>query len=513
MSGHGLKVQCLASTGVEGWDGRGDERKEEEKRDEKELDDLGEGGEEEHASMSLRSSTQKAAEPSAQDPMEDDDPESASSSSESDDETSHSGASSDSQDVEEEEQHVSCMQDTQLSPDGTCFFTSDYSRTFNVYPVDPTTSPDESIRPLKPYASFQSPNPIWAFAANPLFNFQDANTTHVLISRRDSYITLHNALWDISQTSPTSDTSTTPINISTPLSFYKNINPLTEAVTAPLSLTYSHTGTHFFAGLRNSIATFDLSHTTAPIHSIATIPSLRNKRKGGGRGFKGCISALSLSPPASLHNDGLLAAGSRTRYIGIYDATGGTEMTSFALPGTLTGQRKIRNENLAHVMGDGVTSLKWSPCGKYLYVAERCSDVLLIYDVRNFSLSLGYCVGRRAQTKQKLGFDVWNAGASPYDVEAIAHEVWAGGMDGCVRVWRDPYVKEGAVEADEVVRVGGDEMPVVGTLVHASGGLAVVASGRMDIGDGDGLGKGKSRGGGVRPRFREWGRLDILGLG
>lgn len=408
--------------------------------------------------------------------------------------------------------HTSCIQEAQLSPDGTCIFTSDYNRTFSVYPISTNILGEISTCALRPYAQFSSPNPIWAFVANPLFNVSDANSTHVLVSRRDSYITLHNALWGVSHTNKADgcDDNTSPVDIAKPVNFYKLINHLTEAIDAPISLTYSHMGTHFFAGKQNAIAMFDLEYTSDPIQTIPTIPSKRNKLKGGGRGFKGWISALSLSPPTTLSGDGMLAAGARTRYVGIYDATSGEEVTSFSLPGTVDGKR-LRNENLRHVMGDGVSYLKWSPCAKYLYVAERNSDVVLIYDVRNFSLSLGYCAGRKALTKQKLGIDVWNAGASPYDIEGISHEVWAGGTDGLVRVWRDPYRREGAVEPDEVVQVGDGDSPVVSTLVHASGSLAVAACGKMKVGKDTLSGKFR-RGGGLRPRYREWGSLDILRL-
>lgn len=534
MADDGLTVRCFASTTVEDWqeqEHEHDDQREEESgemecsdRDEKEQDNLSELGQGQDASIPVRSSAKQAEILPVQEPMEGLDLESAAasspdSSSDSGDESSSSEANSDSQRGPPETQHASCVQEAQLSPDGSCVFTSDYDRVFNVYPIDSTAPPTESPRSLSPYASWQSANPIWAFAANPFFDFQDANTTHVLISRRDSYITLHNALWDISQTY--SDAPKTPINISTPLSFYKNINPLTEAVNAPLSLAYSHSGTHFFAGLQNSIATFDLSHTSSPIHNMPTIPSLRNKLKGGGRGFKGHISALALSPASPTHNDGLLAAGSRTRHIGIYDSTSGSEITSFALAHSQTP-----DEPLAQATGSGVTSLKWSPCGTYLYVAERCSSALLIYDARRFSLVLGYCAGRKADSKQKLGFDVVGAGLGPSGVgagvDAASHVVWAGGSDGCVRLWSDPYLKQGPVEADHVVRVsggggaGGEELPVVSTLVHPKGSLAVTASGKMRVGDGDGDGecarKGRRAGGGIMPRFREWGRLDILSL-
>ncbi|KAF1364784.1 guanyl nucleotide binding protein, partial [Lizonia empirigonia] len=403
------------------------------------------------------------------------------------------------------------IQEAQLSPDGTCIFTSDYNRAFSVYPIGTDILDSPNTRPLKPYAQFKSSDPIWAFAANPLFNLQDSSSTHVLVSRRDRYITLHNALWDMSNPDTGSELQTSLVNIHTPLASYKLINHLNEAVTAPLSLAYSASGTHFFAGGQNSIAIFNLTNTDDPIHTIPTIPSKRNKLKGGGRGFKGYVSALSVSPPTLTSSEGLLAAGSRTRYVGIYDCISGSELTHFSLPGTVDG-KKLRNENLAHVMGDGVSSLQWSPCGRYLYVAERQSDVLLIYDVRNFSLALGYCAGRKALTKQKLGFDIWNAGASPYDIESIAHEVWAGGTDGKVRVWKDPYMKEGAVKADEVVDISdGDTMPVVSTLVHSSGSLAVTARGTLDTSD-HGYEGGTRRGGGIRPRFIERGCLDILGL-
>jgi hypothetical protein len=50
-------------------------------------------------------------------------------------------------------------------------------------------------------------------------------------------------------------------------------------------------------------------------------------------------------------------------------------------------------------------------------------------------------------------------------------------------VWRDPYVKEGAIEADEIFQVGNGDAPVVGTMVHANGGMAATACGRIEIGD------------------------------
>ncbi|KAH7397107.1 hypothetical protein BKA66DRAFT_453674 [Pyrenochaeta sp. MPI-SDFR-AT-0127] len=513
MSSQGLNVRWLASTRVSEHTGQelgqNDQNEEEVQAGSDEIEKDSIGLKDCEKSPRLDDEAAEKGYHNEIDPTTPPSPSSASDTEYSSDETSSTEST-----PHRELQGTSCIQEAQLSQDGTCIFTSDYSRTFSVYPIGTNILSNASTSAIKPYAQFTSPNPIWAFAANPLFNLQDAASTHVLVSRRDSYITLHNALWDITRNYDSQDAQTLssgPVDIAKPLASYKLIDHLTEAVTAPISLAYAHDGAHFFAGKQNGIATFDLEHTNDPIHTITTIPSKRNKLKGGGRGFKGWISALSLSLPSTTSTGGLLAAGSRTRYIGIYDSTSGGDVTHFSLPGTIDG-KKARNENLRHIMGDGVSHLKWSFCGKYLYVAERHSDVLLIYDVRNFSLSLGYCVGRKAETKQKLGFDIWNAGPSPYDIEAMAHEVWAGGSDGHVRIWKDPYRKEGPVLPDEVVQIQYGKLPVVSTLVHSSGCLAVAACGVVDVGD-EKYTQGRRRGGGVRPRYREYGSLDILGLG
>ncbi|USP74165.1 Guanine nucleotide-binding protein negative regulator 1 [Curvularia clavata] len=496
MSGAGIQVRCLASTRIPTRDGQ-----------EKEREDGGDGEDSRglERSDNDEANNQDLKEPGKREVEDDGASGSPSLSSLS------SSTSSASPDSLQHLRHTSCVQEAQLSPDGTCIFISDYDRTFSVYPISHDLVSQPSTQSLTPYASFHSANPIWAFAVNPLFNLQDATTTTVVVSRRDSYITLHNALWDFSRDYTSTSPPTGPVNISTPLASYKLIDALTEAVIAPHSLAYTHSGTHFFCGTRDKIVLFDMQETNQPIQTMRTIPARRNKLKGGGRGFKGCVSALSLSPPSASSRDGLLAAGSWTRHVGIYDALSGAEVTSFALPGSL----KPQAQHLQHVVGDGVSSLRWSPCGNYLYVAERRSDALLIYDVRSYSLALAHCIGRAALTKQKLGFDIWNAGASPYDIEAVSHEVWAGGTDGKIRVWRDPCWREGAVEPDEIVTVAGTDEPVVASLIHPTGSLAVAACGAVKMSE---LGeqkeqRGVQRGGETRPKIWEWGSVDILGLG
>ncbi|KAL1607715.1 hypothetical protein SLS60_002651 [Paraconiothyrium brasiliense] len=425
------------------------------------------------------------------------------------DSTAQKEAGDEEQNSSEVKQHeddtVSCITDAQLSPDGTCIFTTDLARKFSVYPFTSNIAAEQEQQKLVPYAQFPSSDPIWAFTVNPHFDVNDHNTSTVLVSRRDQYIGLHNALWNLSETQETGEQSfrTGPVDISTKIASYKLVDKLTEAVKAPLSLAWSPCGAYFYAGQKNEIAVFDLTYTEDPVSKIRTIPSTRNKLKGGGWGFKGDVSALA---PSTANAD-ILAAGTRTRYVGLYDVQSNQEITHLALPGKVNG-RRVMNDQLRIVIGEGVTQLKWSPDGTYLYVAERDSDAILIYDVRKFGLALAHCAGRKALTRQKMGFDVW-AQRDDYNTGA-SHEIWAGGTDGRVRVWRNPCLREGAVEADEVIDVGVD--PVSNALVHPYGHAAVVSRGRYEVG-GRQEGKGITRGGTTHPTYNEWGYLDILGLG
>lgn len=180
-----------------------------------------------------------------------------------------------------------------------------------------------------------------------------------------------------------------------------------------------------------------------------------------GTGMKGIVSALSVS------SEGMLAAGTFSRNVGIFADEGlGDCVTVFSLKDSNTSisSQAHADENTA---GTGITSLRWSPCGRYLYIAERQASSIQIYDIRVLGRRLGCLTGRRAKTNQRVGFDVvvryegapegmQTLGAqsneptssSRYDDEIQAtgrmegggqHNVWSGGTDGIVRVWENPH--------------------------------------------------------------------------
>lgn len=149
---------------------------------------------------------------------------------------------------------------------------------------------------------------------------------------------------------------------------------------------------------------------------MPTVPSKRSKVVGGIGGVKGIVSALGMS------SEGILAAGTFSRWVGLYDAYGrGGSLGAFELQGDRSSQEA----------GTGVTQVLWSADGRYLCVAERCSDGVSIWDVRGTGKKLAWMRGRKAETNQRMG------------VEVVGNELWAGGVDGRVRVWHGLGEKEG----------------------------------------------------------------------
>lgn len=144
-------------------------------------------------------------------------------------------------------------------------------------------------------------------------------------------------------------------------------------------------------------------------------------------GMKGIVSALAIN------KDGMLAAGTFSRWIGLYDTSGGGGASSiFPL-------NEIEKSNEGGVgQGTGITQLLWSPCSRYLCVVERNSDGVGVWDIRGSGQRLAWLRGRQALTPQRL------------EVEVMGEEVWAGGTDGKIRVWEGLGMREGIVEPDRV---------------------------------------------------------------
>ncbi|KAL4990146.1 WD40-repeat-containing domain protein [Aspergillus falconensis] len=331
------------------------------------------------------------------------------------------------------------------SPDGTTILTDSSDHHVRTYIVPPDLLEErQSPHRLSPYSVLPSGEPTYASAFYPFFSLQKPSSALFLSSVRDHPIRLASAL------------------ASTSLATYSLVNPMTEAFITPHCILYPPAlgGTHFLTGSDSLICLFDVSRpgNEGPIAWMPTIPSKRKQLVGGGVGMKGIVSALALSP----NEGGILAAGTFSRNIGLYDSNGtGQSLGSFSISKT---------EATRHIGGSGITQLLWSPCGRYLYIAERKSDGVMIYDIRVTGQLLGWLQGRNASTNQRMKIDLVPTG------EGDGHGIWAGGTDGVVRFWRDPIHSAGAQDPTWGWKLHDD--PLSSTVMHPMGNIMATTCGQ-----------------------------------
>ncbi|KAK2624547.1 hypothetical protein QTJ16_006497 [Diplocarpon rosae] len=348
------------------------------------------------------------------------------------------------------------------TPDGTTLLTSSADNTVRTFILPATLLSDPSPPTLAPYTHHTYPTPINCLTPYPFYTLSDPSTTLYLSTPSALPIRLLNSL------SPTTS----------PLSTYPLISPTTEAYSTPSSILWS-TQNHFLAGTDCLIALFDISRSgDGPVVRMPTIPSKRHKMKGGGVGMRGLVSALSQQPSPENADRGMLAAGTWTRWVGLYDmgGLGGTVAT------WCVGEAADKE---AGIGGTGITETLWSACGRYLLVVERRTQGVLVYDVRVTGKLVAWLVGREADTNQRLGVGVFEG--------EKGMEVWAGGTDGVVRVWEGVGMTEGPVERGWEWKAHDD--PITSAAVHSSGTVVATCSGQRSFSvedTDDGTGDGES---------------------
>ncbi|KIV86640.1 hypothetical protein PV11_02240 [Exophiala sideris] len=330
----------------------------------------------------------------------------------------------------------------QWSSDGTSLIACPADNTIQTFIVPPNLL-EETGQPhsLSPYCSIPSTEPVNAVVGYPHFSLEDPSTALVLSSMRDHPIRLNSAL-------------TGHLGASYPL-----VSATTEAYICPHSLIFTPQGDRFVAGSESLISVFDLSRPgQEPITAVPTGPKRQNGTDYSATvNMRGIISALSVDPAT-----GVLAAGTYGRQVGLYDAMGAGECVGvFSVQGTASA---------AQIGGSGITQVAWSPCGRYLYIAERKSDGVVIYDIRKTGQLLAWLEGRNTQTNQRMGVDLVRTD------DQGGHEIWAGGLDGAVRMWKDPHQSEGAVPGSFEFKAHDDV--VSGVVAHHGGGVLATVSGQ-----------------------------------
>lgn len=276
---------------------------------------------------------------------------------------------------------------------------------FEARPVD-LLNATSSPHPLFPYNLHRLPEPTYATTIHPAYNLQDPASTIFLSSLRALPIRL------LSPFSPSI------------LASYPLVSLTTEKFIAPHSLLFSPDNTnHFFAGSESLVSTFDINRNgDGPFSRAPTILSRRKKVFGDEMGMRGIVSALAIS------SEGLLAGGTFSRWVGLYDGYGrGGTVSVFEV-----GKREAPEDET--YWGTGITQVLWSFCGRYLCIVERESNGIGVWDIRGTGRRLSWLRGRNAQTNQRLAADL------------IGGEIWAGGLDGKVKVWEGLGMYDGVVD-------------------------------------------------------------------
>lgn len=262
---------------------------------------------------------------------------------------------------------------------------------------------------LHSYAEVQSAEPVRAFTTYPLFDLQDISTTLLLCSIPDHPIRLHSAL------------------SSGLVASYPLIKATTEAYISPHSLLFTGDGRNFISGSSSMLSVFDISRPGhGPLSIFSTAPSRKASKTKSLIGIKGIVSALCIEQASNI-----LAAGTFSRHVGLYSGAGQGEcLAVFRVDG---------NKADHEIGGRGITQLIWSPCGRYLYIAERYSGGVMVYDIRKTGQLLSWTQGRKAQSHQRLGVDLSQVHHTDGSLD-----MWAGGVDGHIRMWRDTHRQEGS---------------------------------------------------------------------
>lgn len=386
--------------------------------------------------------------------------------------------------------------------DGTTIVTSSYDnqiRTFLV-PEDLLDARDQPLT-LRPRRILQLAEPSNVVATSPYYDLRFPNTDHFLVACRDHPLKLYRALPPDGAT-PGDDDPQHEGHAAweLPIGSYPLISPTTEAYLPIHSLVWPAPGTHFLVGTRDLLAQFDLTRDgDGPVARLPTIPSRRHIRKGNGIGMRGTVSALAAQTTADDVPTGLVAAGTWTRRVGLYDMARAGECVSTwgvedaaagalatepppdagpASPGATRVPLSVKG-----IGGAGINQTAWSPCGRYLVINERQSSGMLVYDVRVTNRLLGFLAGRDALTHQRLGCDVFRG------LERVGgFEVWAGTRDGTVKVWEGVGNTEGCqwpswdfAAADGHTAAGAPALGSVG--LHHSGSVVATCSGCWTVPD------------------------------
>ncbi|SPQ95784.1 Anaphase-promoting complex subunit 4 WD40 domain-containing protein [Plasmodiophora brassicae] len=323
-------------------------------------------------------------------------------------------------------QAPSCFKNVRWSPDGTCALTALDDGSIDLYELrheDQGAAEMPRLR-LDHVCRRREPEVVYDYLWNPLMTSQDPATCFFCTTARDQPV----HIWDAFSG-----------QLRSSIGAYDNGDDLY----ACLSIGITPDGATLYGGVSNGVFVFDLERGS------------RDRRRWtvkdpDGGDFYGLVSCMAFDR-ASGHGD-IVALGSYSGMVGVFDEKSSSHLL------TMPSHRR------------GVTSVKFSPCGLYLWSGGRCEPDLLCWDVRYAQVPL-HRLPRVVGNHQRIDFDL----------ERTGRYVITGGQDGIVRAYdvMEAPVPPSTAPAPAYFqyRVGpGDSCNGVG--LHPSLPLAVTTSGQ-----------------------------------
>ncbi|KAG7399087.1 Telomerase Cajal body protein 1 [Phytophthora boehmeriae] len=244
----------------------------------------------------------------------------------------------------------------EVSPDGLCVLSNSDDhvlRLFEVSNANPTQS-SASILQMREAAA------VYDVAWYPFMTSADPTSCTFVSTSRDQPV----HLWDA---------YTGELRAS-----YRAYDHMDELASAQ-SLAFNLTGDKIFAGFDRMIRFFDLSQ---PSRDFRARPLSKTRRSRKGQ--RGLISTLHFNPDHSK----IYAAGSYAGTTCVYTEDEGEELLA------------LRDHD-----GRGITQVRFSPCGRFLFTAARRDARIHCWDIRATNEIL-HTFDRVADTNQRIEFDL-----------------------------------------------------------------------------------------------------------
>lgn len=258
------------------------------------------------------------------------------------------------------------LKQVQFSPDGTRLLSNCEDNTLRLYSLDDSS---QDFNDIKSQLSFRPGDCVYDYKWYPYSNSYYPGSSVFITTSKDQPI----KMWDAEHG-----------NIRATYLPQTQHNELIHA----LSVTFNLDGTKIYAGFKDFIRVFDVQNPGSTFEEYPLVilndPDRRKKLRPVryNSQMPGFVSCLSFSPD----NSGIFACGSYESTVGIYS-----------------------EDNVELIMkfqtGGGVTDIKFSKSGQYVYAGSRKDEWVYCWDIRNPSEEV-YRYKRSCPTSQHLYFDI-----------------------------------------------------------------------------------------------------------